>query len=52
MKFYEYGEKNAHVIVMNDKSIDDVIQWKFLNKFTNGDTESARLKAILELISV
>lgn len=28
--------------MMNDKSTDEVIQWKFLNIFTNGDTESLR----------
>ena len=28
--------------MMKDKTIDEVIQWKFLNKFTNGDTESLR----------
>ncbi len=27
---------------MRDKSVDEVISWKFLNKFTNGDTEALR----------
>ena len=28
--------------MMKNKSADDVLQWKFLNAFTNGDTESLR----------
>ena len=27
---------------MRDKSADEVIKWKFLNRFTNGDTEALR----------
>ena len=28
--------------MMRDKSADEVIKWKFLNRFTNGDTEALR----------
>ena len=45
MKF----RKLIHMI--RDKSADDVLQWKFLNAFTNGDTESLR-PLIEDLIDV
>jgi pimeloyl-ACP methyl ester carboxylesterase len=41
-KLFMYYKFRTMIRMMNDKSIDDVIQWKFLNKFTNGDTESVR----------
>ncbi len=41
-KSFMYFKFKTMINMMRDKSVDDVINWKFLNKFTNGDTESLR----------
>jgi pimeloyl-ACP methyl ester carboxylesterase len=53
-KMFMYFKFRTMIRMMKDKSIDDVIQWKFLNKFTNGDTESVRpmLESLIKIAPV
>lgn len=41
-RFFMYLKFKMLIDMMRDKTVDDVIRWKFLNKFSNGDTESLR----------
>lgn len=41
-KLFMYIKFKTMINMMCDKSTDEVIKWKFLNKFTNGDTEALR----------
>lgn len=41
-KLFMYFKFKTMINMMRDKSADEVIKWKFLNKFTNGDTEALR----------
>lgn len=41
-RFFMYQKFKTLISMMRNKSVDDVIQWKFLNKFSGGDTESFR----------
>lgn len=41
-RFFMYLKFKTLINMMRNKSVDDVIRWKFLNKFSGGDTESFR----------
>lgn len=41
-KAFMYFKFKTMIDMMRKRSVEDVMQWKFLNKFTNGDTESLR----------
>lgn len=41
-KAFMYFKFSSMIRMMRNKSVDEVIGWKFLNKFTGGDTESVR----------
>ena len=41
-KSFMYFKFKTMINMMRNKSVDEVINWRFLNKFTNGDTESLR----------
>lgn len=41
-KYFMYIKFRVMINMMRKKTVDDVISWKFLNQFTNGDTESLR----------
>lgn len=41
-KFFMYLKFKTLIGMMQKKTVEDVIGWKFLNKFSNGDTESLR----------
>ena len=50
-KAFMYFKFRSMINLMRKKTADEVLRWKFLNQFTNGDTES--LRPMLEsLISV
>ena len=53
-KMFMYYKFRTMIHMMKDKKIDDVIRWKFLKKFTNGDTESVRpmLESLIEIAPV
>ena len=53
-KMFMYYKFRTFIRMMKDKNIDDVVQWKFLNKFTNGDTESVRpmLESLIKIAPV
>ena len=48
-KKFMYFKFKTLINMIKSKSIDDLMNWKFLNKFTNGDT--AALKPMIEPIS-
>lgn len=41
-KTFMYFKFRSLIQIVRKKSVDDLLQWKFLNQFTNGDTESLR----------
>lgn len=41
-KAFMYFKFKTMIGMMKDKTIEEVMSWKFLKKFTNGDTESLR----------
>lgn len=53
-KVFMYFKFRTMIRMMKDKTIDEVIQWKFLNKFTNGDTESLRplIESLIQIAPV
>ncbi len=50
-KAFMYFKFRTMINMMRKKSVDEVLHWKFLNKFTNGDTEAVR-PMLESLISV
>ena len=53
-KRFMYLKFKTMIHMMKDKTIDEVIGWRFLNKFTNGDTESLRpmIESLIQIAPV
>lgn len=53
-RMFMYFKFRTMIRMMKDKTIDDVIRWKFLSKFTNGDTESLRplIESLIQIAPV
>ncbi len=50
-KAFMYFKFKTMINMMRNKSVDEVMGWKFLNKFTNGDTQSLRpmIESLIEI---
>ncbi len=50
-KVFMYFKFKTMINMMRNKSVDEVMSWKFLNKFTNGDTQSLRpmIESLIEI---
>lgn len=50
-KAFMYFKFKTMINMMRNKSVDEVMSWKFLNKFTNGDTQALRpmIESLIEI---
>ena len=50
-KSFMYFKFKTMINMMRNKSVDEVMSWRFLNKFTNGDTQALRpmIESLIEI---